>query len=52
MTPLIGAMMLLAYLCGSVSSAVIVSKLFHNSQQHKSATKKHAGRIGKAGKSR
>jgi len=28
MTPLIGGMMLLAYLCGSVSSAVIVSKLF------------------------
>lgn len=28
MTPLIGAMMLFAYLCGSVSSAVIVSKLF------------------------
>lgn len=28
MTPLIGGMMLLAYLCGSVSSAVIVCKLF------------------------
>ena len=28
MTPLIGIMMLAAYLCGSVSSAVLVSKLF------------------------
>jgi len=28
MTPLIGIMMLTAYLCGSVSSAVLVSKLF------------------------
>lgn len=28
MTPLIGGMMVLAYFCGSVSSAVIVSKLF------------------------
>ncbi|MCS4306264.1 glycerol-3-phosphate acyltransferase PlsY [Rheinheimera pacifica] len=28
MTPLIGIMMLVAYLCGSVSSAVLVSKLF------------------------
>lgn len=28
MTPLIGGMMLLAYLCGSVSSAVIVCKIF------------------------
>lgn len=28
MTPLIGIMMLAAYLCGSISSAVLVSKLF------------------------
>ena len=28
MTPLIGIMMLVAYLCGSISSAVLVSKLF------------------------